>query len=73
MPTTVAEPRSICDGPVTAGAHGIYQRVAIVNVPLSGAQFDTTNIVGSLGAVDAHLTSICRSPVLQILGLFPPC
>jgi hypothetical protein len=56
---------------VTAGAHGIYQRVAIANVPLSGAQFDTGNIVDSLGTVDRHLISICRSPVLQVTGLFP--
>ena len=42
---------SICDGRVTAGAHGIYQRVAIANVPLSGAQLDTTNIT-SVGIGD---------------------
>lgn len=61
------------NNPFGLGAHDIFERVAIANIPLNAAQNDTKNIVDQLsrlgaGSVVGHLTSICNSGVLQLLG-----
>ncbi len=64
---------SICTGEVSAGAQGIYERVAVANSVLAPVHQDTGNILDSLVDVNGHLKSICEGLVPQALGLFSPC
>lgn len=65
-------PGSLCVGQVSAGAEGIYERVAVANSILAPAQRDTSNILNSLTEVNNHLKSICEGTVPQVLGTIPP-
>jgi archaellum component FlaC len=65
-------PGSLCEGQVSAGAEGIYERVAVANSILAPAQRDTSNILNSLTEVNNHLKSICEGTVPQVLGTIPP-
>ncbi len=61
--------------PETAGTGGIAAKVATINASLVPAQSDTHSIDAGLVAVNGHLTGICESPVLLILGALTatPC
>lgn len=51
------------------GVQNIHQRVAIADNVLNPAQTDLTNISGGLTSVDAHLVSVCKALVLNVLHL----
>lgn len=50
------------------GVQNIHQRVAIANSVLAPAQTDLTNITSGLVSVNGHLTRICNSALLKLVG-----
>jgi ABC-type transporter Mla subunit MlaD len=61
--------------PETAGTGGIAAKVATINASLVPAEADAHNINTGLVSINGHLTGICTSPVLLILGALTatPC
>lgn len=55
--------------PQSLGTAGIFPRVAVANSILVPAQGDTSNIVGQLVQTNQHLTGICTSLPLTVLGV----
>lgn len=66
------QPNTLDKLPVSGGAAGIYQRVAVANGVLNPANEGVGAILDSLTSVNGHLKSTCEALVPQVLGLLPP-
>lgn len=58
---------------MTAGAKGLIAKTAAINGAQRAASGDSGNILAEITRTNQHLTSICTAPLMQVLGVFPPC
>jgi hypothetical protein len=60
-------------GPNQLGVQNIHERVDNANRILVPAEGDASAILGNLVSINGHLTSACRSLVIQVVSQSPPC
>jgi hypothetical protein len=71
--TAIRDTLAATERSTSAGARGLILKTAAINATQRAAMADSGDILHELTQANRHLTSICTAPLMQTLGVFPPC